>query len=302
MSLLRNAKIAAVTDVSVLILGETGTGKECLANAIQKYSKRGDRPFSAINCAGLPESIAESVLFGHRKGSFTGALADQSGILKSADKGTVFLDEVDALPLAIQAKLLRFIESGEIQPVGYHASQYLDIRIIAATNSELQKKVHQGEFRRDLYYRLNVMPLEIPPLRERTGDIQILMEHFMTRFNLGGGGTPVSRISRTAMNHLLSYSWPGNVRELRNVCERLCILNQNGVIDERHLPEEIVTNRITQAPRIILPAGGVNLEQVEISLILQALERTDQNQTKAATLLNISRDTLVYRMLKYGLR
>lgn len=301
MSLLRSAKIAAGTDVSVLILGETGTGKECLANAIQQHSKRSDRPFSAINCAGLPESIAESILFGHRKGSFTGALADQSGILKSADKGTVFLDEVDALPLAIQAKLLRFIESGEIQPVGYHASQYMDIRIIAATNSELQKKVQRGEFRRDLYYRLNVVPLEIPPLRERTGDIRILMEHFMTRFNLGSG-THVSRISRTAMDHLMNYSWPGNVRELRNVCERLCILNQHGVVEERHLPDEIVTNRVIQGPKVILPPGGVNLEQVEISLILQALDRTDQNQTKAAMLLNISRDTLVYRMLKYGLR
>lgn len=299
-SLLRSARMVAATDVTVLIIGETGTGKEVLAHALQKHSPRSNRPLITINCAALPESLAESELFGHRKGSFTGAIGNQVGRLQAANSGTVFLDEVDSLPIPLQAKLLRFLETGEIQPVGETTTQNVDVRIIAATNANLQEKISRGEFRRDLYYRLNVVPLEIPPLRERIGDVQVLLNHFMTQFTREHELPNVS-ISKSALNRLISYAWPGNVRELRNVCERLCILLAGRTIEENNLPPEIVNRAPAQRPDIVLPERGINLEQVEIDLIRQALDRTNGNRSRSAKLLGISRDTLLYRMQKYGI-
>ncbi|MFM8442712.1 MAG: sigma-54 interaction domain-containing protein [Methylococcus sp.] len=299
-SLLRSARMVAATDVTVLIIGETGTGKEVLAHALQKHSPRCDRPLITINCAALPESLAESELFGHKKGSFTGAIGNQVGRLQAANSGTVFLDEVDSLPIPLQAKLLRFLETGEIQPVGETTTQNVDVRIIAATNANLQEKISRGEFRRDLYYRLNVVPLEIPPLRERIGDVQVLLNHFMTQFTREHE-LPNVTISKSALNRLIAYSWPGNVRELRNVCERLCILLAGRTIEENNLPPEIMNRAPAQRPDIVLPERGINLEEVEIDLIRQALERTNGNRSRSAKLLGISRDTLLYRMQKYGI-
>ena len=299
-SMLRSARMVAATDVTVLIIGETGTGKEVLAHALQQHSPRASKPFITINCAALPEALVESELFGHKKGSFTGATGTQVGRLQAADGGTVFMDEVDSLPLPLQAKLLRFLETGEIQPVGETATQNVDVRIIAATNANLQDRIADGEFRRDLYYRLNVVPLDIPPLRERIGDVQVLLQHFISQFTREHGLPKVS-ISKSALNRLIGYAWPGNVRELRNVCERLCILLAGRTIEENNLPPEIVSRAPAQRPEIELPERGINLEQVEIDLIRQALQRTNGNRSRSAKLLGISRDTLLYRMQKYGI-
>ncbi len=299
-SMLRSARMVAATDVTVLIIGETGTGKEVLAHALQQHSPRANKPFITINCAALPEALVESELFGHKKGSFTGATGTQVGRLQAADGGTVFMDEVDSLPLPLQAKLLRFLETGEIQPVGETATQNVDVRIIAATNANLQDRIADGEFRRDLYYRLNVVPLDIPPLRERIGDVQVLLQHFISQFTREHGLPKVS-ISKSALNRLVGYAWPGNVRELRNVCERLCILLAGRTIEENNLPPEIVSRAPAQRPEIELPERGINLEQVEIDLIRQALQRTNGNRSRSAKLLGISRDTLLYRMQKYGI-
>lgn len=298
-SMLRSARLVAATDVTVLIIGETGTGKELLAQALQLHSPRVARPFITINCAALPESLAESELFGHRRGSFSGATHDQVGRLQAAHGGTVFLDEVDSLPMPLQAKLLRFLETGELQPVGLATPLHVDVRIIAATNSNLPERIGRGEFRRDLYYRLNVVPLEIPPLRERIGDVQVLLRHFIHQFTQDHALSPVT-INKAAMDQLLAYPWPGNVRELRNVCERLCILLAGCVIDEMNLPTEIVKLRPVHSTGIALPEYGLDLLQVECDLIRQALERTNGNRSRSAKLLGISRDTLLYRMQKHG--
>ncbi len=299
-ALLRCARMVAATDATVLIMGETGTGKELMAGVIREYSRRQDHPFVTINCAALPETLAESELFGHRRGSFTGATETKIGRLKSAHGGTVFLDEIDSMPLSLQAKFLRFLETGEIQPVGETASQIIDVRIVAATNARLMERIEQGEFRRDLYYRLNVVPLEIPPLRERLDDLEALLKHFMGGFSARHGIDP-PKIGKSAMQRLMHYPWPGNIRELRNVCERLCILCAGQIVDETMLPAEIVTGVQERPPEISLPEGGLTLEAVETDLIRQALERGQGNRSKAARLLGISRDTLLYRMQKYGI-
>jgi DNA-binding NtrC family response regulator len=300
-ALLRSAKMVASTDVTVLIVGETGTGKEVLANALQSRSPRIKKPYITLNCAALPESLVESELFGHRRGAFTGAVANQVGRLQAADGGTLFMDEVDSLPIPVQAKLLRFLETGEIQPVGDSQALRVDVRIIAATNTNLEERIAQGEFRKDLYYRLNVVPLEIPPLRERMGDILLLISHFMKQF-AKEHNLPPSTLSKSALNRLQHHPWPGNVRELRNVCERLSILLAGRTIEENNLPHEIIAPPSAQGGTFVLPEGGIELDKVEIDLIQQALTRTNGNRTRAARLLGISRDTLLYRMQKYGIQ
>ncbi len=300
-AMLRSAKVVAATDVTVLIAGETGTGKELLANALQSHSPRADRPFIALNCAALPEALVESELFGHRRGAFTGAVSNQTGRLQAADGGTLFMDEVDSLPLPIQAKLLRFLETGEIQPVGDTHTQRVDVRVIAACNTNLEERIARGEFRKDLYYRLNVVPLEIPPLRERTGDIPLLLSHFMRNFALEHK-LPAASLSKSALMRLQSHAWPGNVRELRNVCERLSILLAGRLIEEGNLPHEILSRPVAAKKAIFaLPEHGIQLEKVEIDLIRQALNRTNGNRSRSARLLGISRDTLLYRMQKHGI-
>lgn len=299
-ALIRSAKMIAATDVTVLIAGETGTGKEVLANALQKNSARANKPFITLNCAALPEAIAESELFGHRKGAFTGAVGNQVGRLPAADGGTLFMDEVDSMPLPMQAKFLRFLETGEIQPVGETSTQIVNVRIIAATNSNLEEKIAHGEFRKDLYYRLNVVPLEVPPLRERLGDIQLLLGHFLKQF-ASSHKVPEAILAKSALSRLQHHAWPGNVRELRNLCERLSIMMAGQIVEEAHLPHEITHRGKTGGTGIQLPESGIELEKVEIDLIKQALQRTKGNRTRSAQLLGISRDTLLYRMQKHGI-
>lgn len=304
-AVLRSARMVAATDVTVLICGETGTGKEILATALHQHSSRVHRPFIAINCAALPETLAETELFGHRKGAFTGAVSNQIGRLQAADHGTIFLDEIDSLPLAVQAKLLRFLESGEVQPVGETHTERLDVRVIAATNSDLHERIARGEFRRDLYYRLNVVPLEIPPLRERGSDIDLLLTHYLKQFAQQHNQSSV-KLGKTAVRALNGYRWPGNVRELRNLCARLSILFAGRVIEREQLPAEIIgTPSSNTAARnesgFVLPAEGIQWEELEKDLIRQALQRARGNRSQTARLLGITRDTLLYRIQKYGL-
>lgn len=303
-SLIRSAKMVAATDVTVLLKGETGTGKEVLAKAIQKESSRANKPFITINCGALPESLVESELFGHRKGAFTGATGNKQGIFQAADGGTLFLDEINSLPLSIQAKLLRFLETGECLAIGDTKPYFVDVRIIAATNNDLLQQIEIGDFRRDLYFRLNVVPLDIPPLSQRTDDIEKLIRHFLNHFAETHGITP-PKFSKQALKAMKSYAWPGNIRELRNLCERLSILLAGRMIEPENLPHEFkVNSHVANEPAnadFRLPANGIKLEALEVDLIHQALSRTNGNRSQSARLLGISRDTLLYRIQKHGL-
>ncbi len=296
------ARVVAPTDVTVLILGESGTGKEVLAKALHAESPRRDQPFVAVNCASLPESLAESLLFGHRKGSFTGAVNDHNGYIRAANGGTLFLDEVGELPANVQAKLLRFLESSECLPVGEVTPVRTDVRIIAATHRDLQEEVREGRFREDLYYRLYVVPLTIPPLRERRSDITPLARHLIAE-QARSHNLPAPQFARSALTVMKEYPWPGNIRELRNLCERLVVLLPGRTIEAENLPPEMrngpaakITNRDIQ-----LPNDGVVLDELEASLIRQALDRTGGNRSRAARLLGLTRDTLLYRLKKYAI-
>jgi len=300
-AIIRSAKIAAATDVTILLNGETGTGKEVFAHAIQKSSTRANNPFITLNCAALPESLIESELFGHKKGSFTGASSNTSGLIRSAHGGTLFLDEINSLSLSIQAKLLRFIETGECLAVGDTETYKVNVRIIAATNVDLNTAIAEGAFRRDLYFRLNVVPLNMPALSQRSGDLELLISHFFKQFEKEHV-LPAPQFSKLALKSLKSYQWPGNVRELRNLCERLCILLSGKVIETDSLPAEIINSQkqINTVPLFRLPSTGVNLDNLEASMIQQALEITHGNRSQSARLLGLSRDTLLYRMQKHG--
>ncbi len=301
-SIIRSAKMVAATDVTVLIKGETGTGKELFANAIQQESNRADKPFICLNCAALTESLIESELFGHKKGAFTGAATNKTGLFEAADGGTLFLDEINSLPMSIQAKLLRFLESGECLAVGDTKAYHVNVRIIAATNADLNQQVKAGQFRRDLYYRLDVVPLELPPLAKRIEDIEHLINHFMAMVASTHDIASPS-LSKPVLAVLKNYPWPGNVRELRNLCERLSIMLPGEIVEVEHLPGEFFGNASEiQMGDFTLPQEGVNLESLEIALIQQALDRTKGNRTKAAKLLGLTRDTLLYRMRKHGFR
>ncbi len=304
-SVIRSAQIAAVTDVSVLILGESGTGKELLAQALHQESARAEAPFVAINCAALPEQLAESELFGHRKGAFTGATSNSPGRIRAAAGGTLFLDEIAELPLNIQAKLLRFLESGECQSLGDSAPSRVDVRIVAATHRDLYGMVREGHFRADLFYRLNVVPLELPPLRRRRGDITLLLKALGSQL-AEKHGLDAPRFSNQALAQLETHSWPGNIRELKNFCERMLILSANTEIEPQHLPNDLIRNDDAHAgdrdeQGFTLPDEGIRLDELEQEMIRQALDRTNGNRSRAARLLGLSRDTLLYRIKKYTL-
>lgn len=301
-NVLRSARMVAATDVTVLIKGATGTGKEILASAIQKDSRRFNKPFITLNCAALPESLIESELFGYKKGSFTGAMTDKKGIFQAADGGTILLDEINSLPINIQAKLLRFLENGECLAVGSTASYTVDVRIISATNSNLQKQIDAGKFREDLYFRLNVIPLEIPALKERIEDIEHLLKHFNEYF-AKQYSRAVPKFSKQAIKILQNYDWPGNVRELRNVCERMSILLSGQLIEAENFPYNYFVTQTTHSDKqdFSLPDTGINLNKLEADLIRQALIKTNGNRAKSARLLGLSRDTLLYRIQKHGL-
>jgi len=310
-------KICGESDCkTVLVLGESGTGKELIARAIHDYSERSDQPFIEVNCAAIPENLLENELFGHEKGAFTDASTREEGIFESARGGTVFLDEIGDMPLAMQAKILKVIENRAFRRVGGRENLKVDVRIVAATNSDLPALVERGEFRSDLYYRLNVLTIRLPPLRERRGCIPTLVDYFIKRLNREYG-KEFSGITHAAMQALESYSWPGNVRELRNTIERAMMLGTGVEIDTEHLPEEIATPHQkyaaplgsgvisaneTNRVQIQLPPEGITMEGVERELIIMALRRHDYNQTRAAKTLGMSRDTLRYRMKKFEIQ
>lgn len=297
-ALLRHIKVIAPSDANVLITGETGTGKELVANVIQKYSTRSGKAFIRLNCATLPESIIESELFGYVKGSFTGAESDKLGLFAAADGGTLFLDNVNSLSLSAQAKLLRFLESGEYTPVGKGDSCYANIRVICATNCNLLETVRTGDFRKDLYYRLSGIPIEIPPLRDRKGDIKLLITHFTGHFaNKHAVRTPM--LSEACYQQLESYRWPGNVRELRNLCEHLSIARIRKTIETHDLPNgHLIQPQLDYSPIFKLPEQGICWHELEASLICQALSLSYGNYKNAAKLLGISRNSLYYRAKK----
>lgn len=296
------ASRAAQSDVTVLIHGETGTGKELVARGIHCGSNRKGRPFVTINCGAIPKDLLESELFGHIKGAFTGAATHRKGKIESAEGGTLFLDEIGELPLELQVKLLRLIQEHEIEKVGETGRTKVDVRIIAATHRNLLAMVADGSFREDLYYRLNVVPIELPPLRERAEDIPELLEHFF-EIARDKQGRPNLRLPIALLPYFSGYRWPGNIRELENVIERLVVLASGDEIRLDDLPEALRKQRpALDTLQMELPAQGISLETVEKELIAQALNRFHGNQTQAARYLDLSRKTLIYRMEKYGLR
>jgi len=293
-AVIRSAQVVAATDVTVLIEGDTGTGKELMAKAIHTCSNRADKKFITLNCAALPEALAESELFGHKKGAFTGAINDQSGYAKQAEDGTLFLDEISELSLSIQAKLLRFIEYGECQRVGDSNPQRIDVRLIAASNCDLKKRVEEGLFREDLYYRLKVVPLELPTLQQRGKDITVLAKYFINDFS-SQHKLSKPELTRDAIKQIESYNWPGNVRELRNMCERLVVLLPGQEITEKNLPLETQIQE-KESKGFVLPSEGIDLEYLENDLMRQALDATRGNKSRAARMLGISRDAFLYRL------
>jgi len=299
---LSDLRRAAATDATVLIFGETGTGKELAARAIHHNSKRKDGPFVVVNCAAIPETLIESELFGYRRGAFTGATEDRKGKFETADGGTLFLDEVADLPLPVQPRLLRALQEREIDKVGAPVPVRVDVRVVAATHRDLEARVREGTFREDLWYRLNVVPLRMPALRERREDLPLLVEHFILKHSRRHG-RPIPRLSPTVLDRFDRYDWPGNVRELENLLERLVVLTDADSVSETDLPERLRQDlpRFGGA-RVDLPPDGIVLEQVERGLIEESLRRSRGNQTAAARFLGISRSTLIYRMQKFGLR
>lgn len=291
-AVLRDAYRVASSDVPVLLTGESGTGKEVVAQFLHRCSDRASRQLVAVNCGAISEGMLASTLFGHRKGAFTGAVADRRGCFREADGGTLFLDEIGEMPLDLQASLLRVLETGRIRPVGCDREQEVDFRLVAATNRNLQEATAAGRFRTDLYYRLNVIAFELPALRERAEDILPLARHFLRS---GGAGR---RLSPAAARVLQGYGWPGNVRELANAMARASLLARTEVVLPEHLPPALRGNADGSAP-----ASGpvVPLRQKECEAIRQALARTDGNRTRAAELLGISRRALIYKLKRYAI-
>lgn len=289
----------ADTNSTVLILGESGTGKELVARAIHQNSSRADQPLVPVNCGAIPDTLLESELFGHVRGAFTGAIANRSGKFEQAQGGTLFLDEIGEMPHPLQVKLLRAVQERKFESVGSNRTIEVDVRIIAATNQNLSEAVKQGHFREDLFYRLNVIPIRIPPLRQRIEDIPILMDHFVIQFSTQYG-TEAPTFKEDCRQALLAYTWPGNVRELENLMERLVILYAGRQIAAKDLPGSISQNQNASYPQVQIPEGGLclrsMLENYENEIILKALEKTAWNKNKAAALLQVNRTTLVEKI------
>lgn len=310
--LYRMLERVARTDSTCLITGESGTGKEHAAATLHALSKRSEKPNVPVNCGAIPRELVESHFFGHKRGSFTGAVSDKDGVFVTADGGTLFLDEVGELELAMQVKLLRVLQTGEVQAVGASRTRGTDVRIVAATNRDLEAEMAAGNFREDLFYRLAVIPLRMPPLRDRTDDIPLLVRHFAEVFN-ARSDFPLRGISRAALDALCAYDWQGNVRELRSVIERMSVLAEGDVLGQEDLPPKIRAavgledeeEEIDPWGSPALPDQGIKLaaavEHYETNLILQALERTGWNRSRAAELLQMNRTTLVEKLRKKGL-
>jgi len=291
----------APTSSTVLVYGESGTGKELVARAIHDKSPRGDKPFFAINCAAIPDALIESELFGHEKGSFTGASSREIGLFEAATGGTVFLDEIGEMNVSLQAKLLRAIQEKEIRRVGGKVNIPVDVRIIAATNKDLELEIKKGQFREDLFYRLNVIRITLPPLRERGSDIVALVDFFVRKYALATG-MPVQGISKPALKLLLNYSWPGNVRQLESIIERGVLMAEGSSIMPEDLPAEV--HALVSGSGTLpfeFPADGISFEDLEKELIIKAMERAEWTISKAAPLLRMSYKTLQYRLEKFGI-
>jgi len=300
LEVLKLAETVAPADSTVLITGESGTGKEVLARYIHSLSERANGPFVSINCGALPENLLESELFGHVKGSFTGAVRDRDGLLVAAGGGTFFLDEVGEMPPSLQVKLLRALQEREVVPVGATEPIAIDVRIIAATNRDLEGEVRRGAFRSDLYYRLNVISLHLPPLRERATDIPLLAEHFLQVFSEREGGKRRLRLSEAALECLKRYDWPGNTRELENALERAAVLTRGEVIDVDALPARIVEER----PQPLVderPPENPTLEVIERAYIFWVLQSEGGNKARAAEVLGIDPSTLYRKLNRYGI-
>lgn len=294
------AQRVAQSDSTVLIQGESGTGKELVAKAIHYCSARTDKPFVSINCAAIPETLLESELFGHLKGAFTGAIKEKEGLLKTADGGTFFLDEIATTSQAIQVKLLRVLEEKEMIPVGGTKPVELDVRLITATNADLEQEVKMGRFRPDLFYRLNVFLITIPPLRERKDDIELLVFHFIKKY-CERLKSKEKKISEEAMRRLISYAWPGNVRELENAMERAALLARSNEITQNELPEKIMENelpKLVEQPKLENPT----LEEIEKAYIYWVLKNAGWHKSKASQILGIDSSTLYRKIEKYELK
>ncbi len=293
-------KQIAASDSTVLILGESGTGKDLIARAIYSHSRRCDQPFVAINCGAIPELLLESELFGHKKGSFTGAIKDKEGLFQVADKGILFLDEIGNLTISLQVKLLRVLEAQEFTPVGSTVPVKVDVRLVAATNSDLEKDVKAGKFRADLYYRLNVLPVTLPPLSQRRDDIALLAEHFLNRL-AQKHNCPPKTLSAEAVQLIVAAEWPGNVRELENTITRAFLLSKGNVIRPSDFPEKLQVSDSTEISP--MPnSSNPTLESIERAYIFWVLNQTSWQKTKAAKLLGIDASTLYRKIERYGLK
>jgi DNA-binding NtrC family response regulator len=294
----------APTRTTVLLCGESGVGKDLIARAIHYHSPRASQPFVKINCTTIPENLMESELFGYEKGAFTGAVAARPGKFEQADKGTVFLDEIGDVPPSVQVKLLRVLQDREFERLGSNRTRQIDVRVIAATNADLRRALEEGNFREDLYYRLNVFPITIPPLRERREDIPLLAERFLRRF-ASESGSRVTAISPEAMRKLVDYHWPGNVRELENVIERSLLYADGPVLEPDHIRLDYAPRRNANGLHAASADGflpeGVTLEQYEQQLIREALRRAGGNKSQAARLLGLTRNALRYRLSQMGI-
>ncbi len=292
----------AKSNSTVLIRGESGTGKELIARAIHKNSLRTSEVFQAVNCAAINENLLESELFGHEKGSFTGAVGEKKGLFEIADNGTLFLDEIGELDISLQAKILRALQEKQIRRVGGVREIDVDVRVVTATNRDLLKMSQEGRFREDLYYRLNVLSIELPSLRERRSDVPVLIDYFLTKHTRGTNRKVT--LDKEARRILEDYSYPGNVRQLESALERAVLLCENSTITAEDLPPEMSnSSRASSANDLFkLPAEGINFEDVERSLIMQAMDRTDNNITKSAKLLGLTFRTLQYRLEKFGFK
>ena len=292
-------KVASSPASTVLLNGESGTGKDLAAKVIHYNSDRSSKSFMNITCSALPEALLESELFGHERGAFTGADRQKRGLLETADGGTVFLDEIGEMVPGLQAKLLRFLEEKTFKRVGGSVDIYVDVRVVAATNRKLEEEVRAGRFREDLFYRLNVLPIVLPPLRDRSDDIPLLAEFYIDSYNTEFKKR-VRGVAPDAMKRLQSYGWPGNIRELRNTVERAMLLSDNDVLQSDDFTIG-GASAVKLGDRVELPPNGIDLEQLERSLVVQALERTQWNQTRAAGLLGLNRDLIRYRIEKFHL-
>jgi len=287
----------ADSDASILILGESGTGKDVIAREIHKSSRRARNSLVAVNCSAIPEGLLESELFGHEKGAFTGAVRQKRGKFETADGGTVFLDEIGDMSEALQAKLLRFLQDHIVQRVGGSADIHVDVRVVAATNKDLEAEVAAGNFREDLYFRLNVVTITLPPLRDRVGDIPLLIDHFL-RLHAPSGGKP-KRMSPSAVRVAMNYEWPGNVRELENAVQRAVVLSRGETIFSEHLPAKVQAS--SEGGEGTSLTGGKTMREVERDTIIKTLRQTDGNRTHAAKILGISRRTLQNKIKEYAI-